>query len=231
MLINVKAFSSFSNCQNYIQTLCPEWNTDDLCDMFSTLEIQNTTTYADDQSLKTDIQNVMDNCEDSAPRNENYIDKLVETMLRQSGFDSNLFCLGRPKRKNLVVGDDSFSSNADVHVVCKHDNNVILVVENKHANSTTYKAGELQLICHMLASIQNNSATQRHIWGIRVHSCKVYFYFVHCDDVYLLNLKLGKINTSINVARFPCDSRGLSLQYRRERIEIFKILASIKSSF
>lgn len=233
MLVNIKAFRCFSRFREYVRILKGPLggDDDDLCDIMSSLVIneENDPLYTDDQPLLTDIKNVVDNTDPLAPNNENYIDKLVETVLRLSGFDSGQFCLGRPKQVRFIVGKSSFSSNADVHVVRKADNNVLLTVESKHERATSYKAGELQLICHMLASLQANTTVQHQMWGVRMHSCRVYFYFLHCDEVYTRNLKSGKINKSINVARFPCDARGLSVQYRKERIEVFNILSSIKS--
>src|SRR4051812_23956647 len=108
LLINVKAFNDFSAFRSYIKS-----NDDDLCRLMNSLAIEDVAAL-DDESLLTDIKNVIANCAEGISHNENYVDKLVENILRLSGFDSGLFFLDRPKRMRFMAGKNSFSSNADV---------------------------------------------------------------------------------------------------------------------
>ena len=209
----------------------------DLCGLMEnlTLKARNISALSCDKSLLTDIDNVLKNTYKSERSNEFYIDKLAESILRMSGFDSEPFFLARSKRMKLTIDNRSFSSNADMHIIYKPTMKIVLVVENKHISSTTYKAGELQLICHILASFQENDKIKleenpKQIWGLRIHSHKIYFYYMHYDDVYLNNLKTGRFNKSINIARFPSASNDMSVRYRRDRFNLFKILSFIKDS-
>lgn len=185
------------------------------------------------QRLQIDISRVIENnelCVNS--RNETRVDKLLETILRISGFDSDNFSIEIPKNMRLRFRNQYLSSNADRHVV--FDGNILLTAESKHIKSSTYKKGELQLICHMLASLQHNAANMKYddIWGIRIVSCECHIYCIRYNEEYLRDLKSKKLNRQITVIKYPYSNlrRSLNLVYPIRCCEMINILLSIRES-
>ena len=105
--------------------------------------------------------------------------------------------------------------------------------EDKHIMSRTYKKGESQLICCMIAAYQYNySILDGRVYppkliGIRVVADRFYFYCIEEPSEYIKDLFDGLLKKDLNVTKY-LKEEGLSVADPNERKHILNYLSSVK---
>ncbi|KXN67853.1 hypothetical protein CONCODRAFT_10040 [Conidiobolus coronatus NRRL 28638] len=128
-----------------------------------------------------------------APNCERYVDDLMTFLFGISDLDGGEDLTLRPCNLNLVIGDHSFAAQADKEGR-KGEELIWLLQEDKHKGTTTYKEGDIQLACAMIAASQRNYnmfksiITPDRIIGIKVLADEVYFCCINPTVSYLEGL-------------------------------------------
>jgi hypothetical protein len=167
----------------------------------------------------------------TSPRCERYIDELVANILNYIGFNDceNLFLL--PCQLQLVVNNQTFAAIADKE--CKKGDSITwFLQEDKHERSSTYKHGDLQLACAMIAGFQENYNLLERVYpdkmlGIKVVADRFYFCSMTATQEYLEELFDGLPESRIIMNVYP--KCGLQLRNINERLQILKLLVKMKN--
>ncbi|KAI8078918.1 uncharacterized protein BX664DRAFT_362460 [Halteromyces radiatus] len=131
------------------------------------------------------------------PNCERFVDDLVNFLCEQVYLDDGLEMSVRPCQLRLTIGNQQFAATADKEGR-RGQELIWLLQEDKHRGSTSYKHGDLQLACAMIAAIQRN-----------------YFRF-----------ETIKPKERIVMHRFP--KHGFSLANPTERKEILKYMSVLQ---
>jgi len=91
---------------------------------------------------------------DIRPRDEGAVDEFVRTLLLALKFDLEPFDLRCQPPLYLEIGEFNYAALTDFGARVDLDN-LLAVVEDKHAKTGTYQKGRLQLACAMIASVQH----------------------------------------------------------------------------
>jgi|SRR2546430_4018148 len=164
---------------------------------------------------------------------ERYIDDLMIFLYEHIGFDDGKNITMRPCNLRFHIGEEDFAAYTDREG--RKGTGVIWVMcEDKHIMSRTYKKGEIQVVCCMMAayqynySILNNNIYPPRMIGIRVVADRFYFYSIKKPDEYIEDLFDGLPKRDLEVMRYP-ENEGLSLSNPYERKEILKYLNTVKN--
>ncbi|KAI8078860.1 uncharacterized protein BX664DRAFT_342901 [Halteromyces radiatus] len=161
---------------------------------------------------------------------ERFIDDLVSFLCIQANLDEGLELSMRPCLLRLIIGEETFTANTNKEGRRRGRELIWLLQEDKHRNSTTYKHGDLQLACSMIAAIQRNyihydTIKPRKLLGMKIAADKFYFYSMEATEEYINELfgGLPQQQQHIVIHRYP--ENGLSLADPTERKEILKYLS------
>ncbi|KAI8093700.1 uncharacterized protein BX664DRAFT_330344 [Halteromyces radiatus] len=175
------------------------------------------------------LKRVLRNNDDSnIPNNERYISDLASFLCEQANLDEGLNLKMEPCLLRLAVGEERFTANVD-KVGQRGEQLIWLLQVDAHRNSTSYKHGDLQLACAMIAAIELNyilfdRIRPSKLVGMKFMAGTVYFYSMKATEGYINEL-LGGLpqHEQINIHRFP--QHGFSLADPTERKEILKCLS------
>jgi hypothetical protein len=110
---------------------------------------------------------------------EKYVDELIHHLLEKIGFDDSRELFLMPCQLRLEIEEKEFAAIAD-RECRRHDEIICLLQEDKHEGSKTYKRGDLQLACAMIAGYQKNHNRLEKVYPQRMMGLKVVadrFYF------------------------------------------------------
>jgi len=163
---------------------------------------------------------------------EKFIDDLVLFLYDRLGFDDGRNITMRPCNLRLVIGEESFAAHTDREG--RRGTEVVwLTSEDKHVSSGSYKKGEVQLVCCMIAAYQHNYSVldgdihPPRMIGIRIVGEKFYFYSLKASKDYIEELFDGLPEQDLIGKRYPSGS-GLSLADPDERARVIRCLCHIR---
>lgn len=160
---------------------------------------------------------------------ETYVDDFIRILLQITNFDNGFFSIESQPKLFLKLGHSKISSIPDI--ICKTDDDLIVLVEESKHISNTYLHGDLQLICNMLSACQHNykiikdKIFEKPIYGLKIKSTICYFYKMTINKDYFNNLKHGKFNNNIVIYKYP--EKGIDIDFRKKNKDNIKILFDI----
>lgn len=165
---------------------------------------------------------------------EKFIDNMMLFVYDHMGFDDGKRLIMRPCNLKLHIGDNSYAAHTDLEG--RIGNEVIWVLcEDKHIESKSYKKGELQLICSMIAAYQYNynsfygTVHPQKILGTRVVADRFHFYCIEAPSDYIDSLFDGLPDVKLYVTKFPSSNEGLSIANPDSRKNILRYLHLIRN--
>ncbi|KXN68588.1 hypothetical protein CONCODRAFT_72171 [Conidiobolus coronatus NRRL 28638] len=127
---------------------------------------------------------------------EKFIDELASFLCFQADLDNGFSLTMRPCSLRLKVGEEEFASIAD-REGRRGQQLIWLLQEDKHIKSGTYKHGDLQLACSMIAASQENyklleqTSLNQKIVGVKFVGYKINFCCMSPTKEYLKDLDDG----------------------------------------
>ena len=168
---------------------------------------------------------VLINNDSEATHCERFVDDMVTFLCDQANLDDGLDLTMRPCNLYLSLGSERFATIADKEGR-RGTELTWLIQEDK---SSSYKHGDLQLACAMVAASQQNYNMLEEIYpskilGIKFVANVVYFCSMSPDQEYIEELIDGiPIQNTATMYRFG----GLSLSNPEQRRLIFQHMASL----
>lgn len=178
---------------------------------------------------------INNNPDSEAPNCERYIDEMMYFLLDQANLDDGLEITMRPCILKLTISNEQFAANAEREG--RVNTKLIFVVqEDKHIKSTTYKHGDLQIACSMLAAVQYNyqqdeSLFHNNMYGIKVVADIFYFCVICPSQEYIEALYNGLQDLEkheLVIYKFP--NKGFKLSNPEDRQHIFKYLTCLRKA-
>lgn len=181
--------------------------------------------------LKLKIVLINNDPDSQASSCERFLDDLMNFICDKAELDDGLELTLRPCNLYLNIGNEYFAAIADkegrrgLELTC-------FIQEDKHFKSSTYKHGDIQLSCAMIAGFQQNYNMFNEIYpkkllGIKVVADTFYFCSMYGNQKYIEELIEGLPNKSeIIMNKFPIN--GLKLSDTKQRYEIIKYMALLK---
>lgn len=164
-----------------------------------------------------------------APNCERYIDDFVSFLFYKATLDNGLELTLRPCHLKLKIKDEFFAAIADKEG--RRGSELIwLIQEDKHRRTSTYKHGDVQIFCAIIAAYQKNyydseTVHPEKIIGIKFIAEKVYFYSVSMSEDYLEELEKGLPTSDITMYKFP--ENGFDISTCEDRKKIFEHITSL----
>lgn len=160
---------------------------------------------------------------------ERFLDDLVGFLCEEAGLDDGLNMTLRPCNLQLTIGESTFAALAD-REGRRGSELAWLLQEDKHRKSSTYKHGDVQLACAMIAATQQNYNMLEEIYpskiiGIKFVADDVYFCSMIPTQEYIEGLLGGSVSTQniVQMQRFG----PLSLSSPNERVAVLQHLTSL----
>lgn len=181
--------------------------------------------------LKLKIVLINNDPDSQASSCERFLDDLMNFICDKAELDDGLELTLRPCNLYLNIGNEYFAAIADkegrrgLELTC-------FIQEDKHFKSSTYKHGDIQLSCAMIAGFQQNYNMFNEIYpkkllGIKVVADTFYFCSMYGNQKYIEELIEGLPNKSeIIMNKFPVN--GLKLSDPKQRYEIIRYMALLK---
>jgi len=165
-------------------------------------------------------------------REERFIDDMMRELLRATKYDDAKHLVMIPCSLKLVVGDRTFSAEADREG--RLGLKIIWIMqENKHVDDTRYSKGDVQLVSCMIAACQTNYRRLDELYpekmmGIKIKGDEIHFYSIQMKEEYLRQLYRGVPKVEIGINKYP-PKRGLRLSNPRERGETIHHLWTMRN--
>lgn len=181
--------------------------------------------------LKLKIVLINNDPDSEASSCERFLDDLMNFFCDEAQLDDGLELTLRPCNLYLNIGNESFAAIADkegrrgLELTC-------FIQEDKHFRSSTYKHGDIQLACAMIAGFQQNynmfgEIYPKKLLGIKVVADTFYFCSMEGNQKYFDDLIEGlPKKTDIIMYKFP--TQGLKLSNPQQRFDIIKYMAMLK---
>lgn len=166
-----------------------------------------------------------------APNCERFIDDLLSLICDYAELDDGLELTLRPCNLKLKIGDNEYAAIADKEGRRGQELTWILQ-EDKHRKSSTYKHGDLQLACAMIAATQHNynlleQIYPKKIMGLKAIADTMFFCSMEAHQKYIDESYEG-LPKKNNVTMYKFPSKGLLLSNPDQRKKFFKFLTSIR---
>lgn len=167
----------------------------------------------------------------NVPHCEGFVDDLMMFLCEQAGMDDGLDLTMQTCYLRLSVGDEEFAAIAD-----KEGRRGLeltwLLQEDKHRQSSSYKHGDVQLACAMIAAIQKNynefgMICPKIMMGLKCVGDTIYFCSMEPTQAYVEALYNG-LPTTDEVVMYRFPERGFTLSIPDERKEGLKYLSMLR---
>jgi hypothetical protein len=178
--------------------------------------------------LKLKLVLINNDPDSEAAHCERYVDDMVTFLCERANLDDGLELTMRPCNLYLSVGEDKFAAIADKEGR-RGTELTYLIQEDKHRKSSSYKHGDVQMACAMIAATQYNYNLLERVYppkivGVKFVADAVYFCSMTPDAEYINELFDGMPESAVAVMhRFG----GLSLATPLERMAVFTHMTSL----
>lgn len=178
--------------------------------------------------LKLKLVLINNDPDSEATHCERFVDDMVTFLCDRANLDDGLDLTMRPCNLYLSLGPERFAAIADKEGR-RGTELTWLIQEDKHRKSSSYKHGDLQLACAMIAASQQNYNMLEEIYpskilGIKFVASVVYFCSMRPDQEYIEELIDGiPIESTALMHKF----RGLSLSDPEQRKSILQHITSL----
>ncbi|KXN73158.1 hypothetical protein CONCODRAFT_68441 [Conidiobolus coronatus NRRL 28638] len=195
-----------------------------------TCDIDNTLNKTQSKFIRKLRYVIINNMADTVEKNqEKYIDELAAFLCDVFDLDNGQNLVMKPSDLYLQVGQERFASHADREGI-KNNKLIWVMQEDKHAKSTTYLHGDLQLACSMIAAAQYNesiistSNQDYKILGIKFVGESINFCSSVITSEYLEELGDGlPLSNNFNLVKY----KTLTLSCPEDRKEIIQLFKSM----
>jgi len=216
---------------NLIQLLLPEYNEAQI-KAYVPSKDDKLTTYQRKFLVKLRQVLINNDPDSEAPQCEKFVDDLLSFMCDLAELDDGLELILRPCNLKLQINNETFAAIAD-REGRRGQELAWIIQEDKHRKSSTYKHGDLQLACAMIAANQQNynllgEVYPAQIIGLKAVASSMYFCSMKISDTYLEELIEGLPSNSVTMYKYPPD--GLSLSNPGQRKHILENLTSIRNA-
>jgi hypothetical protein len=224
-----KHISDINN--NLIPLLLPEYN-EAMIKAYIPSKDDNLSTHQRKFLVKLRQVLINNDPDSEAPQCEKFVDDLLSFICDLAELDDGLELTLRPCNLKLQIDTEIFAAIAD-REGRRGQELAWIIQEDKHRKSSTYKHGDLQLACAMIAANQQNYNLLGEVYpvqiiGLKAVASNIYFCSMKISETYLEELIVGLPSSSVTMHKYPPD--GLSLSNPSQREQILKHLTTIRNT-